>query len=215
MPALQTGQGTVMLKLVSGIAKREKKLIKLPELTLHSGEILGLKGPSGCGKSTLAMILAGMHPLYSGTITQSQCELKIATTEPAIAKNSPNSVQWICQQPEFAFNPRWSLERSLTESHPIDAAQLACYKIDPSWLKRFPSELSGGELQRLNLVRALAPTTKYLLCDEITAQLDPLTQQDIWRALCDEVDQRQLGLLVISHNDDLLNAVCDSVICFN
>lgn len=204
-----------MLTLVNGIAKRDKQLIKLPELTLHSGKILGLTGPSGCGKSTLAMVLASMHPLYSGSLTQSQCKQPITAIEPTITKHSPNSVQWICQQPEFAFNPRWSLARSLAESHPINTAQLARYKIDPNWLKRFPSELSGGELQRLNLVRALAPTTKYLLCDEITAQLDPLTQQDIWRALCEEVDQRKLGLLVISHNDDLLNAVCDSIICFD
>lgn len=208
-----------MLKLVNGTAKRDKQLITLPKLILHSGEILGLTGPSGCGKSTLAMVLAGMHPLHSGLLSQSPSKLRIATLEPAIepiiTKHSPNSVQWICQQPEFAFNPRWSLERSLTESHPIDTKQLARYKIDPSWLKRFPSELSGGELQRLNLVRALAPTTKYLLCDEITAQLDPLTQRDIWLALCEEVGQRQLGLLVISHDDDLLNAVCDRVICFN
>ncbi|WP_017222124.1 ATP-binding cassette domain-containing protein [Moritella dasanensis] len=208
-----------MLKLVNGTAKRDKQLITLPKLILHSGEILGLTGPSGCGKSTLAMVLAGMHPLHSGSLSQSPSKLRIATLEPAIepiiTKHNPNSVQWICQQPEFAFNPRWSLERSLTESHPIDTKQLARYKIDPSWLKRFPSELSGGELQRLNLVRALAPTTKYLLCDEITAQLDPLTQRDIWLALCEEVGQRQLGLLVISHDDDLLNAVCDRVICFN
>ena len=87
--------------------------------------------------------------------------------------------------------------------------------MDESWLTRFPHELSGGELQRLNLVRALAPTTEYLLCDEITAQLDPLTQQDIWQALCKEVKEKQLGLLVISHDTYLLDALTDRIIRFD
>lgn len=198
-----------MLKLVNATVKKQKQIIKLPDLSLSAGEIVGLSGPSGCGKSTLTMALAGMQPLHTGAIIQPQED-----SQEAENKNSPNRVQWVCQQPEFAFNPRWTLHRSLTESHPLDEAQLARYQIDPSWLTRYPNELSGGELQRLNLARALSPNTQYLLCDEITAQLDPLTQQDIWRTLCEEVDQRQLGLLVISHDEHLLNAICDRVVCF-
>ncbi len=199
-----------MLKLCNATVKRQKRTIKFPELSLKSGEIVGLSGASGCGKYTLAMALAGMQTLHTGTITQPEISIPDAAN-----KNMPNSVQWICQQPEFAFNPRWTLHKSLTESHPLDEAQLARYQIDPSWLTRYPNELSGGELQRLNLVRALAPSTRYLLCDEITAQLDPLTQQDIWQALCAEVDNGQLGLLVISHDEYLLSAICDRVINFS
>ncbi|MDX2320098.1 MAG: ATP-binding cassette domain-containing protein [Moritella sp.] len=198
-----------MLKLCNATIKNQQRIITFPDLCLNVGEIVGLSGPSGCGKSTLAMALAGMQSLHSGSIARP----KVATHNSA-NKNRPNSVQWVCQQPEFAFNPLWTLHKSMTESHPIDEAQLARYQIDPSWLKRYPKELSGGELQRLNLVRALAPDTRYLLCDEITAQLDTLTQQDIWQALCAEVDRGQLGLLVISHDEYLLDAICDRVIKF-
>ncbi len=199
-----------MLKLVNASVKKQKQIIKLPDLSLSAGEIVGLSGPSGCGKSTLAMALAGMQPLHTGAIIKPQEDSQVAEN-----KNAPNRVQWVCQQPEFAFNPRWTLHRSLTESHPLDQKQLARYQIDPNWLKRYPNELSGGELQRLNLARALSPNTRYLLCDEITAQLDPLTQQEIWQTLCEEVDQRQLGLLVISHDEHLLNAICDRVVYFS
>jgi peptide/nickel transport system ATP-binding protein len=71
-----------------------------------------------------------------------------------------------------------------------------------------PKELSGGQLQRFNLVRALAPTTEFLICDEATDQLDSITQKVIWNALLSEVEQRSLGLLVITHQTELLQAIC-------
>lgn len=196
-----------MLKLVNGTVKKQRQYIKLPDISLSAGEIVGLTGPSGCGKSTLAMVLAGMQPLHTGAVIQAQPDVCI--------KQQANKVQWVSQQPEFAFNPRWTLARSLAESHPIDQTQLQRYQVDETWLTRYPHELSGGELQRLNLVRALAPTTEYLLCDEITAQLDPLTQQDIWQSLCHEVKENRLGLLVISHNMHLLNALADRIVTFD
>lgn len=86
------------------------------------------------------------------------------------------------------------------------------YGVDPRWLNRRPSQVSGGQLQRVNLVRALIPSTEYLICDEITAHLDMITQQQIWQALSEEASLRKLGLLVISHDEDLLNLICDDVL---
>ncbi|WP_299788479.1 ATP-binding cassette domain-containing protein [uncultured Shewanella sp.] len=177
--------------------------LRFPDLTLVPGQNLGLFGPSGSGKSSLAKVLAGIEPLSIGEVTV-----------PVFAKGSANPVQWAIQQSEFAFNPRLSIKQSLRESWKSDDFMplLGTYGIDPSWLQRRPSQVSGGQLQRLNLVRALIPTTQYLLCDEITAHLDMITQQQIWQALSEHARQRQLGLLVISHDEDLLNLVCDELI---
>lgn len=192
-----------MLRLRDASLDYGNTRIPFPDLTLEPGQRLGLFGPSGLGKSSLAKVLAGIEPLSLGELTL-----------PGFAKGSANPVQWVIQQSEFAFNPRLSIKQSLRESWRNDEFMglLDRYGVDPLWLNRRPSQVSGGQLQRVNLVRALLPSTEYLICDEITAHLDMITQQQIWQALCEEACQRKLGLLVISHDEDLLNLVCDDVL---
>lgn len=80
--------------------------------------------------------------------------------------------------------------------------------IEPDWLNRFPSELSGGELQRFCLARALGKRTRFLLADEISTMLDLITQSQIWNFLVREVERRGIGLIAVSHNRELLGRVC-------
>ena len=190
-----------MLKLLNTSYHYDQQTIKIPEFSVKKGEIVGLFGPSGCGKSTAAAMLAGIIKPITGII-----EL------PARHKSKNAAVQWISQRPELAFNPRWRLQRSLDESYTVNSELLARYCIQPEWLARRPAQLSGGELQRLNIVRALSQDTEYLLCDEITAQLDTITQREIWQHLLEDIKQRQLGALVISHSLPLLNNICTKVI---
>ena len=79
-------------------------------------------------------------------------------------------------------------------------------------MERFPAELSGGELQRFCLARALHPATRFLLCDEISAMLDLVTQAQIWALLLDEARRRKLGLLIVSHNVALMERVCTRIV---
>ncbi|MEX9542575.1 ABC transporter ATP-binding protein, partial [Escherichia coli] len=79
------------------------------------------------------------------------------------------------------------------------------------WLERRPSELSGGELARIALLRALDPRTKVLIADEITAQLDAHLQKDIWQFLIELSQERPLAMIIFSHNKMLLEKVCTSV----
>lgn len=75
--------------------------------------------------------------------------------------------------------------------------------IEEDWKNRFPQELSGGELQRFCIARALGKGTKYLLCDEITTMLDFITQGQIWNFLIEETKRRGIGMVIVSHSQPL------------
>ena len=79
------------------------------------------------------------------------------------------------------------------------------------FMDRYPAELSGGELQRFCIARALGRATRYLLCDEITAMLDLVTQAQIWEFLLDVASRRDLGLLIVSHQSLLLEKLCTRI----
>jgi len=182
-------------------------------LSLASGEIVGLFGPSGSGKTTLGRILAGYeHPLI-GSVRVDGMLYPIRGYHP---------VQMVFQHPERAVNPRWRIGRILQESmlledslehHNWTATRvLDLLGIMREWLDRRPAELSGGELQRVCIARALAPSTRFLIADEMTTMLDAISQAQVWQVVLDVARARQIGVLVISHDRHLLNRVCDRVI---
>jgi ABC-type dipeptide/oligopeptide/nickel transport system ATPase subunit len=174
-------------------------------LRITPGEIVGMSGPSGRGKSTLAKLLAGY-------LTPSRGSVMVDGRPLPGSGHCP--VQLLFQHPELAVNPRWKARDILAEAGPPDAALLRDLGIEPAWLARYPHELSGGELQRICLVRALTSRTRYLLCDEMTSMLDPLTQASIWRTVLDISRSRELGLVVISHDQALLGKLCHRSVCY-
>lgn len=192
-----------MLVLRNGEVHYPNRIVRLCDISIAPKEVVGLCGPSGCGKSTLAKVLASIQPLTHGSVSL-----------PSRQKGEPNPVQWVAQQPEFAFNPYLTLRQSLQESWKnIDYSPLLdAFSICSSWLERKPNQLSGGQLQRLNLVRALVPTTQFLLCDEISAPLDLLTQKQLWQTLLHHCRMNEIGLLVMSHDSLLLEKICERVI---
>lgn len=160
-------------------------------LEVHEGEIVGLFGGSGHGKSTLARVLAGQLPIKQGSIT---------FDGQALNPHSCSPVQLIFQHPELALNPRWRMKRTLQEAWDVPQSLLDKAGIRDEWKERYPFELSGGELQRFCVVRALAPTTKILLCDEISTMLDAITQAHIWHLLLDHAKEHSMGMLVITRS---------------
>lgn len=173
-------------------------ILRNVSLAIRPGEVVGLDGPSGAGKSTLGRLFAGLHEPEAGAVRLDRKPLPRAGFCP---------VQMLFQTPELAVNPRWTAGRILGEAFAPDPRLLDAFDIRPAWLQRFPHELSGGELQRIAIVRALAPTLRFLVADEITASLDPLAQAEIWRALLFWAAERRVGLLVISHDASLLARV--------
>ena len=75
--------------------------------------------------------------------------------------------------------------------------------IRDEWLQRYPHELSGGELQRFCIARALATRPRYLICDEVSTMLDAVTQAHIWHVLLDYAAHENAGMLLVSHTPAL------------
>lgn len=147
----------------------------------------------------------------------------------------PRPVQLIWQHPEQAFDPLLRLGRSLAEGVPPRAAArasgssgagslgarsaAACleavrdtgllerFGIREAWLDRFPHELSGGELMRFCIVRAFIAEPRYLVCDEMTAMLDAVTQAELWREVVAIASERSMGIVLVSHSPALVDRV--------
>jgi peptide/nickel transport system ATP-binding protein len=184
-------------------------LLNKVNLAITPGERIGLIGPSGCGKSTLAQILGGLISPASGEVFFNGVPLP---------KKGCCPVQLIYQHPEKAVNPRWKMRRTLNEAYQnkqdFDAEFLSQFGIEREWLDRYPAELSGGEIQRFCIARALSPETKFILADEISTMLDVITQAQIWNLLLQTAEKRSLGLLVVTHNEHLAQKVCSRIIRF-
>lgn len=179
-------------------------------LDLREGEILGVLGQSGSGKSTLARLILGLETPDSGSITRSLG-----------GKDNPSGtagtdVQLVFQEPHDVFDPRMklrtSLEAPLLQRRDCNAEDRAALiegvvrevELDPALLDRYPSQCSGGQLQRLTIARALLLEPAVLICDEATSALDAVTQRKVLDLLLRLHRDRRLSLIMISHDMNVL-----------
>ncbi|MBR5504169.1 MAG: ATP-binding cassette domain-containing protein [Methanobrevibacter sp.] len=179
-----------------------RQILKDVDITIDNKKVLGLFGDSGSGKSSLCKILAGHIRRYEG-------EVRLDGNE--IPKGF-DPVQLIYQHPEKVMNPKWKMHEVLEESWDVPDDLLEDFGIQKSWLNRWPAELSGGELQRFSVLRALNPNTKFIIADEMTTMLDAITQVQIFESVLKIVKDRNMGLLVVSHDKNLMDIICDEVI---
>lgn len=181
----------------------DSPVLRNVSLRVADGERLALLGPSGRGKSTLALLFAGYLPLQQGSITLDGAPLP---------KDCYNPVQLIYQHPEKAMDPRWKVGDTLREAWDVPEELLTAIGAEPNWLTRWPHELSGGQLQRLSILRALSPKARVLIADEITASLDPITQAQIWSVILREIEKNRTMLIAITHNAALAQRICTRMV---
>ena len=199
--------------------------------SLNEGETLGIAGASGSGKSTLSKILVGIMEADSGEVLFREEALPLIKKGRRDTARFP--IQMVFQNSKAAFNPRQTLEKSLNEvairyekefsksakestdksyssmpikeivKEKIEELLLQC-ELDPDLLKRYPEQLSGGQLQRMAICRAMLTEPKVLIADEIISALDIPVQLEVMKTLKKMVDKNGMTLIFISHD---LNAI--------
>ncbi|QJA09583.1 ATP-binding cassette domain-containing protein [Romboutsia sp. CE17] len=184
--------------------KNDRYILKDIDFHINSGEVVGLVAPSGFGKTTLAKILVGYEKPESGSVSIEGMSLN--------KKNKYNPIQLIFQHPEKAVNPKWKMSKILNEAFEPSEELINKMGIKKEWLNRWPSELSGGELQRFCVLRTLSPKTKFLIADEMTTMLDAITQAQIWEVVLEYAKKYNIGVIVISHEKALVNRICNRVV---
>lgn len=198
-------------------AKTKEVLLDI-NLHLEQGRTVGLLGSSGCGKSTFAKIANGMLRPEQGQVSvmgQNPFELD--------KKKLAKTVQMIFQQPEESFDPEMQIGKSILEPmqlHGIGteaerkqkrAELMECMNLSEQLLTRYPHQISGGEVQRLAIVRALTLEPQILILDEPTSMLDVSTQAQILNILKDLQSQRNLSYLFITHDSGAARWMCDEI----
>jgi peptide/nickel transport system ATP-binding protein len=191
-----------MILEAKGISFGYKKGVNILDqfqITIESHERVGIVAPSGFGKTTLCQILSGYIKPTNGQVLLDGKDIhKIEGYCP---------VQMIWQHPEKAVNPRLRMKAIIEEGDEIEERIMDGLGIERDWFNRFPGELSGGEMQRFCIARALGKQTKFLIADEISTMLDLITQSQIWNFLLTEVTERKIGLIVVTHSNPLMEHI--------
>lgn len=205
----------------SFIVKKQKfTVLKNIEFILKPNQSIGIMGESGSGKSTFALILMKLLNADSGTIFFEDIDI----THYSQKKLSyfRKNVQMISQRPESFFDPSNNILQSLQE--PLKNFKLynrtsfytelykylTEFKLSPSQLHRYPHQLSGGEIQRFSILRALLLKPKVLILDECTSMLDISVQAQILHLLKKIKINENISFLLISHDKYIINFMCDS-----
>ncbi|MEU7524595.1 ATP-binding cassette domain-containing protein [Saccharothrix sp. NPDC042600] len=203
------------LMQVGGLTARHRKAVVLRgvDLSLGAGECLAVVGRSGSGKTTLARCLSGLHARYDGTVRLSGRVLPRSLRRRSRAQLA--AVQYVFQDPRSSFDPsRTVLAQVARTAVRLRAggeaealAGLAAVGLDEDTVRRRPPGLSGGELQRAALVRALLAEPDVLVCDEITSGLDTLTQASLLDLLAD----LPCAVVLVSHDLAVVARLADRV----
>jgi len=190
---------------------------------LRPGEVVSLIGESGSGKSTLGKMILRLTPVTDGSITFEGTD--VSTLERRRLKRYHGDVQGVFQDPFSSYNPIFKVDRVFSMirgayfprvsgsdwSRKLDSSLHAVSLEPEAVLGKYPHQLSGGQLQRLLIARALLLDIKYLVADEVISMLDASTRIDVLNLL-GELKARGLGVLFITHDLSLGNYISERTV---
>ena len=208
------------------LKKSVKIVLNDVSLSLEQGKCVGIIGESGSGKSTLGRIITGIEKADSGVV-----EFEGKNIHQKENRNMKNDISVVFQNYISSVNPRFSVAQIITEpliiSSQVNRSKIDKNKIDEEvkkmikivglseeFLERFPHELSGGQLQRVCIARAIVTKPKFILLDEAVSSLDVSTQVEILDLLQKLKKEYNLSYIFITHDLLTITYICDSVIFF-
>ncbi|MCK9632366.1 MAG: ATP-binding cassette domain-containing protein [Methanoregula sp.] len=202
--------------------KKHTRAIEDVDIRIDKGETLALIGESGCGKSTLGRILLNLIPPSQGEVLFEGQNL--AKMTPSELRAIRWKFQIVSQHPDSALNPRWTVADSILEPFRIHSKMtggrdqkrelerlIDLVGLEPEQAARFPHQLSGGELQRAVIARAIALDPAFIVCDEPTSMLDVSIQASIIRLLQARQKEIKCGCLFITHDIQLAKIMGDRI----
>lgn len=186
-------------------------------LKLYDSTINGLIGPSGCGKSTLARVLMRIEnyqggciiykkaPLENFPIKQFRRENRLLFPSPLLSVHPYFTIRKIIEEPLAAVNIKKS--QRIEKIHRF----MEFMELQFSLLDRYPSQLSGGQIQRVTLARALVMEPEFIILDEPFSALDHETAERICLSLREYFNETGIGALLISHKEHHVHAIADHI----
>jgi len=184
-------------------------------ISIDKSETLVLIGESGSGKTTLGRLLLYLTKPDSGEVFFDGCRLD--TLKPKEMRMMRKRMQLIPQHPEDALDPRWKIRKSLLEPAEIHGFEVnlkelvSLVGLKEEHLERYPHELSGGELQRVVIARAVSLNPDFIVADEPTSMLDVSVQASIINLLRELQEDKKVAYLFITHDVALAKAIADRV----
>ena len=203
-----------------GAGRTAQTAVDCVSLDVPAGSVVGLLGESGSGKTTLAKAIVGLVPVTGGEITLDGETISGAGRG---AREHRRGVQMVFQDPYSSLDPRMTIGESIAEALPNRrrlgraacrdeiARLLELVSLEPAVCTAKPRQLSGGQLQRISIARALAARPRVLIADEITSSLDVSVQGAVLNVVREVREELALTMLFISHNVAVVRYISDVI----